>query len=32
VRVGDAFVQIKSCPENPTIAALYADKRIEKGE
>ena len=32
VKVGDAFIQIKSCPENPTIAELYSAKRIEKGE
>ena len=31
VKVGDAFIQIKSCPENPTIAELYFAKRIEKG-
>ena len=30
VKAGDVFKQIKSCPENPTIADLYAAKRIEK--
>lgn len=28
VKTGDEFIQIKSCPENPTIADLYAAKRI----
>lgn len=28
VKSGDEFIQIKSCPENPTIADLYAAKRI----
>jgi MOSC domain-containing protein YiiM len=32
VQVGDEFIQIKSCPENPTIADLYAAIRVEKGE
>jgi MOSC domain-containing protein YiiM len=31
VQIGDAFIQIKSCPENPTIADLYAAKRVDKG-
>ncbi|AUC85577.1 MOSC domain-containing protein [Polaribacter sp. ALD11] len=31
VRSGDEFVQIKSCPENPTIADLYLAERIVKG-
>ncbi|MGB1042100.1 MAG: MOSC domain-containing protein [Tenacibaculum sp.] len=31
VKAGDVFEQIKSCPKNPTIAELYAKKRIEKG-
>jgi MOSC domain-containing protein YiiM len=31
VKLGDAFVQIKSCPENPTIAELYRAKRLETG-
>ena len=30
VKTGDAFVQIKSCSENPTIADLLARKKIEK--
>lgn len=30
VKTGDVFEQIKACPENPTIAALYTAKRIEK--
>jgi MOSC domain-containing protein YiiM len=30
VEVGDAFIQIKSCPENPTIADLYAARRVDK--
>ena len=31
VKAGDEFKQIKSCPENPTIADLYIAKRIAKG-
>ena len=31
VKKGDVFKQIKSCPENPTIADLYIAKRTEKG-
>ena len=31
VKAGDEFVQIKSCPENLTIADLYAANRVEKG-
>jgi MOSC domain-containing protein YiiM len=31
VKSGDAFIQIKSCLENPTIAYLYVAKRVEKG-
>lgn len=31
VKVGDEFVKIKSCPENPTIADLYLDKKVKKG-
>ena len=31
VKAGDGFKQIKSCPENPTIAELYIAKRIAKG-
>jgi MOSC domain-containing protein YiiM len=31
VHAGDAFIQIKSCPENPTIAELYVAKRQAKG-
>ena len=31
VKAGDVFEQIKSCPENPTIAELYVAKRIAKG-
>ncbi|QTE24347.1 MOSC domain-containing protein [Polaribacter cellanae] len=31
VKAGDEFQQIKSCPENPTIADLYVAKRTEKG-
>lgn len=30
VKVGDAFIQIKNCPENPTIADLYVAKRSQK--
>jgi len=30
VRAGDVFEQTKSCPENPTIAAVYREKRIQK--
>lgn len=30
VKAGDEFLQIKSCPENPTIADLYIKKRVEK--
>ena len=32
VQVGDVFEQIKSFPENPTIAAVYTSKRTEKGK
>ena len=31
VKTGDVFEQIKSCPENPTIADLYVVKRAGKG-
>ena len=31
VKNGDVFEQIKSCPENPTIADLYVAKRVVKG-
>jgi len=31
VKTGDVFEQIKSCPENPTIAELYEVKRVAKG-
>jgi MOSC domain-containing protein YiiM len=31
VKAGDEFEQIKSCPENPTIAELYIEKRKSKG-
>ena len=31
VKAGDIFEQIKSCPENPTIADLYVAKRVAKG-
>ena len=31
VKEGDVFEQIKSCPENSTIAELYVAKRIAKG-
>ncbi len=31
VKSGDEFIQIKSFPENPTIADLYAAERLEKG-
>lgn len=31
VSSGDEFIQIKSCLENPTIAELYAAKKISKG-
>jgi MOSC domain-containing protein YiiM len=31
VSAGDVFVQIKSGPENPTIAALYATRSVEEG-
>ena len=30
VKVGDEFIQIKSCPENPTIAELYVAERVLK--
>ena len=30
VKAGDAFIQIKSCKENPTIADLYVAKRRAK--
>jgi len=31
VKAGDVFEQIKSCPENPTIADLYVARRVAKG-
>ena len=31
VKAGDEFEQVKSCPENTTIADLYVAKRVEKG-
>ena len=31
VKSGDEFEQIKSCPENLTIAEVYRQKRIKKG-
>ncbi|GGG91538.1 molybdenum cofactor biosysynthesis protein [Polaribacter pacificus] len=31
VKSGEVFEQIKSCPENPTIAEVYQAKKIEKG-
>ena len=31
VKAGDIFEQIKSCPENPTIAELYLVERAENG-
>ena len=31
VKVGDAFTQLKSCPQNPTIADLYLAVKSEKG-
>jgi MOSC domain-containing protein YiiM len=31
VKVGDVFEQTKSCPENPTIAQVYQEKRVRKG-
>ena len=31
VKAGDVFEQLKSCPENPTIAELYVAKRVAKG-
>ncbi|MEE9408357.1 MAG: MOSC domain-containing protein [Polaribacter sp.] len=31
VKIDDVFEQIKSCPENPTIADLYVADRTEKG-
>ncbi|MCH3883919.1 MOSC domain-containing protein [Tenacibaculum aquimarinum] len=31
VKTGDIFEQIKSCPENSTIADLYTENRVEKG-
>jgi MOSC domain-containing protein YiiM len=31
VKAGDEFEQIKSCPDNPTIAELYIEKRKSKG-
>mgnify|MGYP000403894269 FL=1 len=31
VKTGDVFEQIKSCPENSTIAELYIAKRVAKG-
>ncbi len=30
VKSGDKFTQIKSCPQNPTIAEVYKEKRIQK--
>jgi len=30
VKVGDSFEQLKSCPENPTIADLYVAERVLK--
>jgi MOSC domain-containing protein YiiM len=32
VHVGDEFIQIKNCPDNPTIADLYAARRADKSE
>ena len=31
VKAGDTFEMIKKCPENPTIADLYIEKRVSKG-
>lgn len=31
VKAGDVFEQLKSCPENPTIAELYEVKRVATG-
>ena len=31
VKSGDEFEQIKSCPQNPTISEVYAEKRTKKG-
>lgn len=31
VKTGDAFLQIKSCPQNPTIAQMYVARRDAKG-
>jgi MOSC domain-containing protein YiiM len=31
VKAGDVFEQLKSYPENPTIAEVYEEKRIAKG-
>ena len=31
VKAGDVFEQLKFCPENPTIAELYIEKRKSKG-
>ena len=31
VKVGDVFQQLKSCPENPTIAALLINQKLKKG-
>ncbi|WP_298782268.1 MOSC domain-containing protein [uncultured Polaribacter sp.] len=31
VKVNDDFIQIKNCSENPTIADLYTNEKIEKG-
>ena len=31
VKVGDEFTQLISCKENPTIAELFINERIEKG-
>ena len=31
VKAGDEFIQLKSCPQNPTIADLYVAIKTEKG-
>jgi len=31
VKVGDVFIQLKSCPENPTIATLLINQKLKKG-
>ncbi len=31
VKAGDVFEQLKSCPENQTIAEVYETKRVRKG-